>query len=161
MHVMAINGSPRKEKRSTNHILDPLLEGMQATSATPEVVHLGHLQIKPCLGCFLCWDRTPGKCVQQNDMATGLERPLQADLLVFGTPLYHYNVSGLMKNFIDRTVPSFEPRRPGELAFRRSTSRRNPCRSSCHTIPTAPFASSSAGAAKRRSLNSSNITLVM
>ena len=109
MHVMAINGSPRKEKSSTYHILAPLLEGMRAAGATTELVHLGHLQIKPCLGCFLCWVKTPGKCVQKDDMAAVLERFVQADMLVFGTPLYHYNVSGLMKNFIDRTLPSFEP----------------------------------------------------
>ncbi len=109
MHVMVINGSPRKEKSSTYHILSPLLEGMRAAGATTELVNLGHLQIRSCLGCFLCWVKTPGKCVQEDDMAAVLERFVQADLLVFGTPLYHYNVSGLMKNFIDRTLPSFEP----------------------------------------------------
>jgi hypothetical protein len=109
MHVMAINGSPRKEKSSTNHILAPLLEGMRAAGASTELVHLGHLQIKPCLGCFLCWVKTPGKCVQQDDMAGVLERFVQADLLVFGTPLYHYTMSGLTKNFIDRTLPASEP----------------------------------------------------
>lgn len=109
MHVMAINGSPRKEKSSTYHILEPLLAGMRAAGATTETVHLGHLQIKPCLGCFLCWVKTPGKCVQQDDMAAVLEKFVQADVLVFGTPLYHYNLSGLLKNFIDRTLPTHEP----------------------------------------------------
>jgi len=109
MHVMAINGSPRKEKSSTYHILAPLLDGMRAAGATTELVHLGQLQIKPCLGCFLCWVKTPGKCVQKDDMSALLERFVQADLVVFGTPLYHYHMSGLMKNFIDRTLPTFEP----------------------------------------------------
>ncbi len=122
MHVMAINGSPRKEKSSTNHILGPLLEGMRAAGASTEVAHLGHLQIRPCLGCFLCWVKTPGKCVQPDDMAGVLERFVQADLLVFGTPLYHYNMSGLLKNCIDRTLPAHEPwlvadpRHPGRSA---------------------------------------------
>ncbi|MGO9122108.1 MAG: flavodoxin family protein [Desulfomonilaceae bacterium] len=109
MNVMAINGSSRKEKSSTYHILNPLLEGMRVAGANTEVVHLGHLKIKPCLGCFLCWVKTPGKCVQRDDMADVFERFVQADLLVFGTPLYHFNVSGLMKNFIDRTLPFAEP----------------------------------------------------
>ena len=109
MHVMAINGSPRKEKSSTFHILAPLLEGMRAAGATTELVNLGQLQIKPCLGCFLCWVKTPGKCVQKDDMSALLERFVQADLVVFGTPLYHYHMSGLMKNFIDRTLPTYEP----------------------------------------------------
>jgi multimeric flavodoxin WrbA len=87
MHVMAINGSPRKEKSSTNHILAPLLEGMRSAGASTELVHLGQLQIKPCLGCFLCWAKTPGKCVQQDDMAAvwiGLCRPI----CWFSEPLY-------------------------------------------------------------------------
>ena len=65
MQVMAINGSPRKEKSSTYHILGPLLEGMRAAGATTELVHLGHLQIKPCLGCFLCWVKTPGNACRK------------------------------------------------------------------------------------------------
>ncbi len=109
MHVMAINGSPREERSATFHILDPLLEGMRAAGATTELVHLGHLQIKHCLGCFLCWVKTPGECVQKDDMSAVLERFIKADILIFGTPLYHYNVSGLMKNFIDRTLPIHEP----------------------------------------------------
>ena len=89
----------------------PAVGGMRAVGATTELVHLGHLQIKPCLGCFLCWVRPPGKCVQQDGAPACrfLDRFVQADLLVFGTPLYHYSVSGLMKNFIDRTLPTFEP----------------------------------------------------
>ncbi len=46
MHIMAINGSPHKEKNSTYHILAPLLEGMRSAGATTELVHLGQLQIR-------------------------------------------------------------------------------------------------------------------
>lgn len=53
MHVMATNGSPRNEKSSTCHILSPLLEGMRAAGANTELVHLGRLKIRSCLGCFL------------------------------------------------------------------------------------------------------------
>jgi putative NADPH-quinone reductase len=109
MHVMAVNGSPRKEKSSTGHILVPLLEGMRAAGATTELVHLGKLRVKPCLGCFLCWVKTPGRCVQKDDMPALFERFVQADLVVFGTPLYHYHMSGLLKNFIDRTLAAHEP----------------------------------------------------
>jgi putative NADPH-quinone reductase len=109
MRVIAINGSPRKESSCTSLILAPLLEGMRAAGAVTELVHLGKLRIKPCLGCFLCWVKTPGKCVQQDDMPALLERFVQADLIVMGTPLYHYHMSGLLKNFIDRTLPTAEP----------------------------------------------------
>ena len=109
MHVLAINGSPRNEQSCTYQMLAPLLEGMRSAGATTEVVHLGKLEIKHCLGCFLCWVRTPGKCAQKDDMDELLEKYVQADMLIFGTPLYHYTMSGLMKNFIDRTLPVHEP----------------------------------------------------
>jgi putative NADPH-quinone reductase len=109
MRVVAINGSIRKEKSSTNHILKPLLEGMELAGAQTDLIMLGHLNIKPCLGCFLCWVKTPGKCVQADDMSEILGKYLQADLLVMGTPLYHYTLSGLLKNFMDRTLPMAEP----------------------------------------------------
>jgi multimeric flavodoxin WrbA len=81
---MAINGSPRKEKSSTYHILGPLLERRRAAGATTILAHLGHLQIKPCLGCFLCWVKTPGKCVQKDDLAAVLERFVQPDSFTLG-----------------------------------------------------------------------------
>ncbi len=109
MHVLAINGSPRKESSSTYHILNPLLSGMRTAGATTELVHLGHLEIKHCLGCFLCWVKSPGECAQKDDMAPVLEKFVKADLIIFGTPLYHYSMSGLLKNFIDRTLPAHEP----------------------------------------------------
>lgn len=109
MFVMAVNGSPRKEKSSTFQILTPLLEGMRAAGAATELVHLDGLRINRCLGCFLCWVKTPGKCVQKDDMQALFEKYVQADLLVFGTPLYHYHMSGPMKTFIDRTLPMSEP----------------------------------------------------
>jgi len=109
MRVIAINGSMRKERSSTNHILKPFLEGMELAGAQTEQIMLGHLNIKPCLGCFLCWVKSPGKCVQDDDMAEVLEKYVQADLIIMGTPLYHYTMSGLLKNFIDRTLPMDEP----------------------------------------------------
>jgi len=64
MKVLAINGSPRGEKSSTIHILNPLLEGMRKAGAETEVVHLCKLKIQHCLGCYVCWTKTPGKCVR-------------------------------------------------------------------------------------------------
>jgi putative NADPH-quinone reductase len=109
MRVLAINGSMRKERSSTYHMLKPLLEGMELAGAETEQIMLGHLNIKPCLGCFLCWIKSPGKCVQEDDMADVLEKYVQADMIIMGTPLYHYAMSGLLKNFIDRTLPRDEP----------------------------------------------------
>jgi putative NADPH-quinone reductase len=33
----------------------------------------------------------------------------EADLIIFASPLYIFNVTGIMKNFLDRTLPNMKP----------------------------------------------------
>ena len=87
----------------------PFLEGMEAAGAETELVHIRKLHIEPCMGCYTCWVRTPGVCAHNDDMAAVLEEYGKADMVIFGTPLYHFSMTGLMKNFVDRTLPRLEP----------------------------------------------------
>ena len=109
MNVVAINGSPRARSSSTCRILLPLLEGMRAAGARTELIHLGELEIEPCIGCFHCWLQTPGSCIYDDGMVSALAIYREADLVVYGTPLYHGSMSGLLKNFLDRLLPRYEP----------------------------------------------------
>jgi multimeric flavodoxin WrbA len=47
-----------------------------------------------------------GECVKKDDMQGLLEKMLAARALVLGSPNYYYDVSGLMKNMIDRSIAS-------------------------------------------------------
>ena len=105
MNVLAINGSPRGEKANTYKMLKPLLEGMKKANAKVEIINLSELNINFCKGCMACWTTTPGKCVIKDDMETLLEKMIKADLVIYGTPLYACSVSGLLKTYIDRTIP--------------------------------------------------------
>ena len=73
MKALAINGSPRMKASSTWHMLKPLLAGMEAAGATTEVIHVRKLDLKPCIGCFTCWVRTPGKCIHDDAMGDTLK----------------------------------------------------------------------------------------
>lgn len=60
-----------------------------------------------CAGCFVCWTKTPGVCVFQDD-----RRKINtddSDIVLCATPLYRDNVSGLLKNFMDRGISSVNP----------------------------------------------------
>ena len=104
MKVLAINGSPRGKRSNTDRILQPFLEGARTAGAETETIYLKDLEIKPCLGCFSCCTKTPGVCVQKDGMPPLLEKIRHADITVYATPLYVFTVSGLMKNFMDRSV---------------------------------------------------------
>ena len=117
MRIIAFNSSPRDNQTSkTELVLQKFLEGARRAGAEAETLYLRNYKIKHCLGCFSCWVKTPGRCVQKDDMAEELfERYLSADLAVLATPLYHYNMNARMKMFIERTLPMVSPifRGPG------------------------------------------------
>ncbi len=109
MNVLALNGSPRGTKSGTYRILEALLRGMESGGASTSLIHIQQLQLKQCTGCYSCWVHTPGECVHDDAMQEAIEAYNRADLVVFGTPVYHCSMTGLMKNFLDRLLPRYEP----------------------------------------------------
>lgn len=109
MKILALNSSPHKSEGGTGLVLSRFIEGARAAGAEVELVHLLGMDIKPCLGCFDCWTRTPGCCVQHDAMDELLPRFAAADTLVYATPLYVDGMNGTMKMFLDRCIPLIEP----------------------------------------------------
>ena len=75
MNILAINGSPKGERSNTRRLTSAFLRGIAAReesacgqAPTVETVNINALDIKPCLGCFSCWSKTPGACCIQDDM---------------------------------------------------------------------------------------------
>jgi multimeric flavodoxin WrbA len=65
------------------------------------------------MGCFSCWNKSPGKCVLADDMAALIEKIIHADVLIWSFPLYYFSVPGGLKNLIDRQLPMNLPCSPG------------------------------------------------
>jgi len=108
--VLVLQGSPRGEKGWTDHCLTQTLAGLAEGGVSAEVVYLRQRKIKPCVGCFTCWEKTPGVCVHKgDDMPELLEKMASHDLLIYAQPLYYYSIPGLAKNFMDRCLPLVEP----------------------------------------------------
>ena len=109
MKVLAINGSPHGEKGNTALILEPFLNGMKEAVAEVRLFCTKSMKINPCQGEYDCWLKTPGKCFQKDDMQKVLPELIEADILVFATPLYVDGMTGPMKNFLDRVIPIADP----------------------------------------------------
>lgn len=111
MKIMAINSSPRTGGQSkTELMLNHLVEGMQEAGAEVEVVNLREKKIKNCIGCFTCWTKTPGKCLQKDDMTNEIfPKLVTSELVVYATPLYYHFMNGAMRTFIERTLPAAQP----------------------------------------------------
>jgi multimeric flavodoxin WrbA len=106
MKVVGICGSPRKG--NTEWMLRKLLEGAAKAGAETELILLREKNIGWCDGCLRCeagGKRQKGICRIQDDMQEIYGKLEEADGLALGTPVYFELLSGLLKNFIDRTCP--------------------------------------------------------
>lgn len=99
--VLGIVGSPRKNG-NTHILVSTILEGAAEAGAVVETIFLNDLHIKECNGCHVCWQ---GKeCSKLDDMNGLYSKIIESDAIIFGTPVYWYGPTALMKLFIDRFV---------------------------------------------------------
>ena len=106
MKVVGVCGSPRKG--NTEWMLTRLLEEVAKAGVETELVLLREKQIKGCDGCLICevgGAKRKGTCRIQDDMQLIYPKLMEADGFAFGTPVYFDMLSGLLKNFMDRTCP--------------------------------------------------------
>ena len=102
MNVLAIMGSPKK-KGNTYKVTRKVEEQMkQLGDVEFEYVFLKDLDLKTCRGCQICFDKGEELCPLKDDRSMLEEKMQKADGVIFTSPNYVFNVSGLMKNFMDR-----------------------------------------------------------
>jgi len=98
---LGVIGSPRRNG-NTHVLVSCVLEGAASAGAQTDTLFLADTTIRECDGCHLCWEGE--HCPKADDMAGIFPRIIEADAIVFGTPVYWYGPTGLMKLFIDRFV---------------------------------------------------------
>ena len=87
-------------------------KGAEEAGNRVELLSLKGKKIHYCIGCLACLKT--GKCVQKDDAPEIMEKLRQADVLVFATPIYYYEMSGQMKTLLDRMNPLYS----SDYAFR-------------------------------------------
>lgn len=106
MNVIAINGSPRK-KGNTDTLLKKALEGAKSVGAKIELINLYDLNFKGCISCFACKrlnSKNVGKCAMKDGLTNVLNKIIECDVLILGSPIYLGNVTGEMKSFMERLL---------------------------------------------------------
>lgn len=104
MKVIAVNGSPRRNW-NTATLLQKALDGAKSMGAETELIHLNALQFKGCSSCFACKrknSRFVGHCAIKDDLSDCLEKILDCDVLLLGSPIYFRNLTGEMLCFLER-----------------------------------------------------------
>ena len=99
--VIVISASPRKGGNS-DVLCDEFIKGAVEAGNEAEKIFLREKEIKFCTGCGYCNTNDYTECATNDDMAGILAKMINADVIVFSTPIYFYSMSGQMKTFIDR-----------------------------------------------------------
>jgi len=97
--VIVISTSLRPGSNS-DMLADKFMEGAIAAGHDVEKVSLNGKNIQFCKGCLAC--QKLGRCVINDDVNDIMARVLKADVVVWATPIYYYEMSGQMKTLIDR-----------------------------------------------------------
>lgn len=103
-NVLIISTSPRKGSNS-DLLADEFLRGAQEAGHKVEKITLRDKQIGFCQGCLACLNT--GRCAIADDANAIVQKMLVADVIVFATPIYYYEMCGQMKTMLDRSNPLY------------------------------------------------------
>lgn len=97
--VIVISTSLRTGSNS-DMLADQFINGALQAGHEVEKISLISKDIHFCRGCLAC--QKLGKCVIQDDVDSIMQKVLHADVIVWATPIYYFEMSGQMKVLIDR-----------------------------------------------------------
>ncbi len=99
MHILLLNGSPRKDG-NTARALCEMTTVFEQNGLSTETIQVGHLPVRGCLACGFCHQH--GHCALGdvvNDLAPKFEA---ADGLVIASPVYYASANGTLVSLLDR-----------------------------------------------------------
>lgn len=103
--VLIISASPRRNGNSDT-LCDRFAQGAIDEGNQVEKIFLADKKINYCRGCGFCTKK--GRCVQEDDAPEILDKMIDADVIVFGSPIYFYCINAQLKTLIDRCLPKYK-----------------------------------------------------
>lgn len=103
MKVVAFNGSPRKNG-NTSILINQVFEELNKEGIETELINIAQKPLRGCIACGKCKELKNNKCIIANDELNNyIEKMIEADGIILGSPTYFSNMSSEMAAFIHRT----------------------------------------------------------
>ena len=103
MKVVAFNGSARKDG-NTALLLKRVLKVLEAEGIETELIQLAGEQVRGCTACRTCYDTQNNRCIIEDDKVNlYIQKMLEADGIILGSPVYFSMMTPELKALIDRT----------------------------------------------------------
>ncbi len=107
MKCLILSGNP--EPSGFDAYLDGFARGLNEKGHEVKRIDLRELKLAFCTGCWSCWWASPGLCAIKDDMVTVYPQMVEADLVVWASPLVMGTMSSLKKKVQDRFIPLAHP----------------------------------------------------
>ncbi|MBQ2644587.1 flavodoxin family protein [bacterium] len=104
--VVVLNASPRKNW-NTAKMLKEAQKGAEQAGAEVEYIDLVNLNYKGCMSCFACKRKgaiTNGLCAYKDELRPILEKILNANAIIIGSPIYYSFPTGMFRNLLERML---------------------------------------------------------
>jgi multimeric flavodoxin WrbA len=108
MKALILNGS-LEHQTYLMPIQDILESELSSAGWECESLLLHQFKVGTCIGCFKCWDTTPGICFQEDQGREITQKAINSDLLIFLTPLTWGGYSSELKKAIERMLGLLHP----------------------------------------------------
>ena len=99
MKILVITGSPRRKGNSAI-LADNFIKGAEEAGHTVFRFDAAFKKVHPCTGCNHCG--MDGPCVFNDDFNEVRSNIIDADAVVFASPMYYFGLSAQIKTVIDR-----------------------------------------------------------
>ena len=102
MKVIAFNASPRKGG-NTELLINKVFDVLHEHNIETELINFGKAKITGCIACGYCKKMQNLKCSQTDDPINEyIEKMVEVDGIILGSPVYFADVNSQAKAFIDR-----------------------------------------------------------
>lgn len=99
MKILVLTGSPRKKGNSAT-LANHFIKGAEEAGHTVERFDAAFKKVHPCIACNSCGMNGP--CTFKDDFEFVRKHIIDADCVVFATPMYYFGISSQLKAVIDR-----------------------------------------------------------
>ena len=105
MKTIVVNASPRK-KWNTAEIMQSAQKGAESVGAETEYFNLYDLVFTGCRSCLACKlkEKTKGICYWRDDLKPLIEKILDADCLLIGSPIYFGQPTSEFRALVERLI---------------------------------------------------------
>lgn len=118
MQITIINGDMSEGNSKFSEYIENLETEFRKNNVIVNVFKINDIKVNTCVGCFICWWKTPGICVQKDDTAEILKVYMKSDFAIFASPISVGFISSALKKTLDRFLALLHPYidvRDGEL----------------------------------------------